>query len=217
MTYDLMHGAQFGKQYVTDYLKSDLPTRLIEYRNGWSLDSDSLPEPERYLTYEPIAIDRWPMIITVVISTSQLERLGMLAGHPEYRVDYSMRTYIWTRSGGSEVVTLMRDRLTTVVRAALLDRPCLNATDPRETWQAEIDEGTLREEFSDLTLLKGDRVMAGAYIAYNLAINEIVSRSNIGTVKAEGISLGVKNVGISDTSLDLPTTTAYTTTGAHSE
>ena len=111
----------------------------------------------------------------------------------------------------------MRDRLTTVVRSALLDRPCLNATDPRGTWHVEIDESTMREEFSDLTLLKGDRVMAGAYIAYDLAIDEIVARADIGRVVAAGVQIGVKNVGMNDPSLDLPAVTSHTTTGGSSE
>jgi hypothetical protein len=92
----------------------------------------------------------------------------------------------------------------------------LKATDPRSSWQALIDSDTLREEFSDLTLLKGDRVMAGSYLAYNMAINEIVSRETLGIVDEEGISLGVKNVGFNET-LAGPTTTSYTTTGGYSE
>jgi hypothetical protein len=221
MAYDLMHGAQFAKKYVNDYLKTEIPVRLVAYRNGWNLNSDSLPDPVLFLVHEPIAIDHWPTIITVAISTTKLERLGMVASggsmHPEYRVNYSMRTYIWSRTEGSEETTIMRDQLTTVVRSALLDHPCLKAADVRSTWLAEIDETSMREEFSDLTLLKGDRVMAGAYIAYDLAINEVVARAKLGTVDEEGISLGVKNVGIGDTSLEVPTTTGYTTTGGYSE
>ena len=222
MAYELMHGAQFAKKYVADYLQADMSTRIVTYRNGWELDSNSLPEPLSYLTYEPIALDHWPTVITVAISTSRLERLGMVAGstgalNPEYRVTYGMRTYVWARTEGAEETTLMRDRLTTVVRSALLDRPCLNATDPRDTWRVEIDESGMREEFSDLTLLKGDRVMAGAYIAYDLAIDEVVARADIGKVVEAGIQIGVKNVGINDPSLDLPTTTANTTTGGSSE
>ena len=40
----------------------------------------------------------------------------------------------------------------------------------------------MREEFSDLTLLKGDRMLAGAYIAYNIQMDEIVSRASLGVV-----------------------------------
>lgn len=217
MAYSLMHGAQFAKSYVNEYLKNDIPTRLVEYRNGWDVHDGILPSIELFLVHEPIALDHWPTIITVALSTTSFDQIGMIAGNPEYRVSYSMRTYVWVRAEGSEETTVMRDRLTTVVRAALLDRPCLNATDPRSTWQAQIEQDTMREEFSDLTLLKGDRVMAGSYIAYDLTINEIVDRSDLGTVQEAGISIGVKNVGISDGSLEVPTTTGTTTTGGYSE
>jgi hypothetical protein len=59
-----------------------------------------------------------------------------------------------------------------------------------------IDEGSVREEFSDLTLLKGDRVMAGSYIGYNMEIDEVVSRKPIGTVSE--IQLTVLGGGSSD-------------------
>lgn len=216
MAYSLMHGAQFAKSYVNEYLKVDIPTRLVEYRNGWDLNDGSLPDVELFLVHEPIALDHWPTIITVALSTTNFEHLGSIAGNPEYRVNYSMRTYVWVRTEGSEETTMMRDQLTTIVRAALLDRPCLKATDPRSTWAAEIDPNTMREEFSDLTLLKGDRVMAGAYLAFDLAINEIVDRSNLGLVDEEGISIGVKNVGIGE-DMALAATTSYTTTGGYSE
>jgi|TARA_B110001454_G_scaffold175733_1_gene167591 hypothetical protein len=216
MAYDLMHGAHFAKSYVNDYLKNDIPVRLVSYRNGWDLNQGNLPNVERFLVHEPIALDTWPTVITVALSTGSFEHIGSNGGNPEYRVDYSMRTYVWVKTEGSEETTIMRDRLTTVVRAALLDRPCLKATDPRSSWQALIDSDTLREEFSDLTLLKGDRVMAGSYLAYNMAINEIVSRETLGIVDEEGISLGVKNVGFNET-LAGPTTTSYTTTGGYSE
>jgi hypothetical protein len=78
----------------------------------------------------------------------------------------------------------MRDRLTTVLRSALLDYPCLKAYDERASFRVIIDEGSLREEFSDLTLLKGDRIMAGAYISYNMEIDEVVSRKPIGVVSS---------------------------------
>jgi len=181
-SYPLMHGAQFAKSYVNNYFKQDIPVRIVDYRNGWQVDDINLPTPEEFLVYEPIAIDSWPTVITVAISTSQLARLGFSGPDPLYRVAYQMRTYVWVRCEGSEEVTIMRDRLTTVLRAALLDYPCLKAYDERESFRVSIDEGSLREEFSDITLLKGDRMMAGAYLGYTLEIDEIVSRKPIGTL-----------------------------------
>jgi hypothetical protein len=106
-----------------------------------------------------------------------------------------MRTYIWVRDEGSEATTLMRDRLTTVVRSALLDYPCLKAHDSRTSFRAIIAENSIREEYSDITLLKGDRMMAGAYISYTLEMDEVVTREPLGTVSEIEIEARVAGTG----------------------
>jgi hypothetical protein len=197
VTLYLMHGPQFAKDYVNTYLKNEMPKRLVKYRNGWNTNEGDLPDPEDYFTYEPLMMDHWPTIITVVISTNSFDQIGWDGMHPLYRVTYSMRSYVWSRTEGSEQTTIMRDRLCVVLRSALLDAPCLEATDPRGTFRVQIDQTTMREEFSDLTLLKGDRVLAGGYIGYNLLIDEIVHRENIATV--EEIEINYQTKGPSGT------------------
>jgi hypothetical protein len=91
----------------------------------------------------------------------------------------------------------MRDRLAAVLRSSLLDYPCLKAYDERTSFRAQIDESTLSEEFSDLTLLKGDRMMAGAYLGYTLEIDEVLQRKPIGTV--EEIQVSLYQVGVNET------------------
>ena len=178
MAAELMYGAYYAKDFVNTYLQSEMPRRLVRYRNGWNLDDISLPNPIEYLTYEPLALDVWPTIITVSISTKRFERTGYEPGtNPLYRVVYGMRTYVWVRTEGSQQTTEMRDRLTTVVRSALMDHPCLRREGADR--EAMIEENTLTEEFSDLTLLKGDRVLAGAYLGYDLILNEAIARENI--------------------------------------
>lgn len=189
----LMNGPHFAKEFVNSYLEQDLPIRLIRYRNGWNLDDRVLPNPEQYIGYEPLAIDRWPSVITVVLSTNQMNRIGFEFGHPLYRISYSMRTYCWVRTEGIEECPLMRDRLTTVVRSALLDYPCLKAYDSRSNFRVLIDESSMREEFSDTTLLKGDRFMSGSFIGYTLEMDEVVTRTDLGTV--DEIHFGAKHVG----------------------
>lgn len=198
----LMNGSHFAKKYVNDYLKTDLPIRLIRYRNGWNLDSTVLPDPGQYIAYEPLAIDEWPSIITVALSMNNLERIGYDAADPLYRIQYSMRTYIWVRDEGNEETTLMRDRLTTVVRSALLDYPCLKAYDSRTSFRALIGENTIREEYSDITLLKGDRMMAGAYIGYILEMDEVVTREPLGVVSEIEIEARSAGAGQQMPSLD---------------
>lgn len=198
----LMNGAHFAKQYVNDYLKIDMPIRMIMYRNGWNLDSTSLPDPQQYIAYEPLAIDEWPTLITVALSMPGMERIGHDGANPLYRVAYNMRTYAWVRDEGNEDTTLMRDRLTTIVRSALLDYPCLKAYDSRTSFRALIDESTIREEYSDISLLKGDRMMAGAYVGYTLSIDEVVARQDIGIVQEIELETLYAGVGQEMPSLD---------------
>lgn len=177
----MMQGPHQAKALVSRYLGDDLPVRLLRYRNLWEVDDETLPDPAEYLSYEPVALDSWPTIITIAISTNNMVRNDYTGlGDPSYRVSYAMRTYIWARTDGPAETTLMRDRLTTVVRSALLDRPSLAAHDYAEECQAMIDETSMREEFSDLTLLKGDRYLAGAYIGYVIDLDERITRSTMG-------------------------------------
>lgn len=175
-----MQGAYNAKNFVNDYLIDEIPSRLIKYRNAWNLDDENLPDPEKYLVYEPIAIDRWPTLITVAISMNSITRADLTPTmNPMYHVEYAMRTYIWVKDDDSEQCTAKRDRLTTVVRSAILDDPCLNLYAQPNNLQAYIDESNLVEEYSDLTQLKGERMMAGAYLGYNLRVTEVVDVDNI--------------------------------------
>jgi hypothetical protein len=68
--------------------------------------------------------------------------------------------------------------LTTVVRSALLDHASLR-TYNNSSCDVLIEESSIREEYSDLTLIKGERVMAGAYIGYDINADEEILRSTI--------------------------------------
>jgi len=175
----MMSGPWTAKEYISSYLQSDLPKRIVSYRNLWNLDDNRLPLPERYLPYEPPALDNWPIIITVNLSTPQMLRTDYVDGaNPVYRVAYNMRSYVWVRQSSAEMATESRDRLVTVVRAALLDRQSLVSLDD-EDHDLLLDETTLREEYSDITYVKGDRAVCGAFLAYTLHLNEAIVRRNI--------------------------------------
>jgi hypothetical protein len=177
-----------AKQFITSYLADDLPERLVAFRNAWQLDDSRLPDPAKYLAYEPIGLDEWPMINTIQMNTRLMERVDYdnYSTDPVYRVTYNMRTYIWVRDEGPAETTESRDRLTTVVRSALLDHPSMTKSEelyfPSVTSEVMLDEGTLREEYSDLTYAKGQRVIAGAYLAYEFSLNEPILRQSRGLV-----------------------------------
>jgi len=184
----MMDGPWQAKQFITDHLKADLPQRLVRYRNHWQLDDVRLPTPELFLSHEPIGLDHWPTITTIQMNTPSLERIDYVnySADPVYRVTYNMRTYVWVRGVGPEETTETRDRLTTVVRSALLDHPSM--TKSEEKWfpsinvEVRLNETSMKEEYSDLSFAKGDRVIAGAFIAYEFALNEVILREHNGTV-----------------------------------
>lgn len=193
-----MQGAHNAKYFVNSYLESDLPPRLIKYRNAWNLDDEELPDPLKYYAYEPLAIDHWPSLITIAISMNGLTRSDYTKiFDPQFRVEYVMRTYIWVKADSSEECTFKRDRLATVLRSSFLDSPSLNRCGEEANLEVMIDESTIREEYSDLTLLKGERVMAGAYISYNLMINEILTAPVINTA-VQQFQVDVENVELDD-------------------
>mgnify|MGYP003650130520 CR=1 FL=1 len=174
-----MEGPAAAKKYVNDFLASDLPTRVLNYRNNLGLSSTELPNPVKYLTYEPLTMDNWPTIITLVESTSQIIRDDMSGTlDPTYQVIYRMRTYVWVRATGPDVVTTARDHMTMVVRDALLDRPALRGAEAvGDDCDIKVDEGTITEDFSDLTLLKGERFLAASFLSYDLSLYETVTRA----------------------------------------
>ena len=175
----MMMGATWAKRLVTDYLQDDLPYRLTEYRNNWNISNRDLPDPEAYTTWEPLVLDTWPSIITVVLATPDITQDDYdYQSNPKYTVRYDTRTYVWCKAVGSRAVTEMRDHLTTVVREALLDHPALTTrlSDSAIPCQVIIDQDSMSEEFSDLTLIKGDRVMAGAYVGYDIMLEETIER-----------------------------------------
>lgn len=191
-----MQGPHKAKLFVNSYLETDLPERLISYRNSWNLDDEELPEPLKYLVYEPIALDHWPTLITVAISMDSLTRSDYTRIYdPRFDINYAMRTYIWVKDDNSELCTIKRDRLTTVIRSALLDAPSLNRCGTETYLEVMIDEGTIREEYSELTLIKGERVMAGAYISYTLRVNELVKKpiikDQVTTIDVEEYGFGL--------------------------
>jgi hypothetical protein len=194
-----MQGPHKAKEFVNLYLESDLPDRLVKYRNAWNLDDEELPEPKKYLAYEPVAIDAWPTLITVAISMDGLERTDYTRlFDPRFSVNYTMRTYIWVKDDQSDLATLKRDRLTTVLRSAILDGPSLNQCGDTEGLEVMIDESSIREEYSELTLIKGERVMAGAYLGYTVTIVE-TSRVPVIAPSATSIEPEVVNVAIEET------------------
>lgn len=182
----MMDGPASAKRFVAEYLKADLPTRCAKYRNHWNISEEFLSSPLSFLTWAAPSLEHMteelPACYTVIISTSRLARGDYTDTlDPIYTVNYEARTYVWVRHDGPEQTTESRDNLMTVVRSALLDHQCLQAADV-DNAGVRFDEGTMREEFSDLIPSKGTRWAAGGYISYTMTIDEVVTRDYVGEV-----------------------------------
>lgn len=191
----MMQGPWTAKQFVNDYLQADLPERLIEYRNHWNLSDEQLPEPTIYHSFEPASLldgtDDFPVCYTVILTTRSMERVDYEHNlDPHYRVTYQARTYVWAQGEDEAEATRTRDNLLTVVRTAMLDHQCLTRSDPHAR-EVRVDEGSFQEEYSDIEYNKMQYWLAGAYLGYNITLNEIVTRRPIGTV--ENINVEAKN------------------------
>lgn len=187
---NVMQGADAAVTFVMNYLEADLPARMVRYRNAWNLDDIRLPLPTSYWRFEAdkIAWEDYPVCSTICLSTNRIQRIDYDTwSNPEYRVEYTMRTYLYVGGDGEpygirgeEYTTKMVRDLTTVVRSALLDHQCLVHSDPTGSLDVRIDESSLREEFSELTYLKGERFMAASYLGYTVHLNEVVTRMPVG-------------------------------------
>lgn len=179
-TYPASQGAWEAKRLVNDYLQWDMPRRVLTFRTEWDLDDTHLPMPEHYVTHEPPALDHWPTIVTICTGLSRAERIDYMGGmNAVYRCTYGMRTYVWARGESAEEAVETRDRLTAVVRSSLLDHACFRVGANVRSDQTLLDEGTLREEYSDVTYVKGSRAVAGSFVSYNMSLDEAILRTNI--------------------------------------
>lgn len=185
----MMQGPDAAKEFVNDYLKQDLPGRLIKYRNHWNAH-DQLPDPKGYAKEEPTVINATPFIVTMINSTKSIRR-GDYDGklNPQYEVRYNARTYVWVINKKQSTCTQIRDRYITVLRTALLDHPCLVHFANSQNTETKVDESTMVEQFSTTDPgPKADGYICAGYVEYDITLWETVSRDLLGTV--DDISIG---------------------------
>jgi hypothetical protein len=122
----------------------------------------------------------------MVLGTTSVERVDYdFEENPRYEFRYNMRTYVWVRALGSEAVSDLRDNLTTVVVDAMIDLPAVSSySEAQLNCSGVIDEGSIRIEFSDIFLLKGERMSSAAYIQYDIVMTETITRDPLGVVSS---------------------------------
>lgn len=177
---ELLRGATAVRAAVVDYLQAVVPIIVAQARTDWSLDEYQLPLPVKYDAYEPYALDRWPLVGVNVVTANTFTTIDLLPdGGQRYMAKYTVRVFTWVRTPMDEDQTPMepeyseslrlRDDLAACVRAALVRSGSLGQPNA-----ILFDEGSLVEDYSEATGVKGDRFVAGVVHSFDIRFDESV-------------------------------------------
>lgn len=151
----------------------------MAFRTEFGLLEADLVPPSRYKANPTQALDEWPLVAVDVVRAARVRRREhTLPDTVVYDVTYTTRVYVWVNENEWDRALEARDDLTGALRRLLLDRQTLKV--PGDI--ARVLEETLIEEYSDVTAVKGGRYVAGAYVAFDLELEETLTRAPSGTV-----------------------------------
>lgn len=185
--YTLFRGATAVRQAVIEYLENLVPDVVDEARTTWELDEFQLPYPVAYDAYEPYALDKWPLVGVNVVQANTFSPMNWITGGgPQILSQYTIRVFTWVRTPMdendipiepeySEAIRL-RDDLAAIMRATLLHRADLG-----KPGQILLDEGSISEEYSEATGVKGDRFVSGVVHSFEIRFDESVPLTVLGT------------------------------------
>lgn len=195
----LYRGATVVRDAVVDYLSTTVPVIVDQARAQWTVDEYALPYPVKYDAYEPYALDRWPLLGVNVVQADMFDRLHYDdAMSQQYMASYTVRVFTWVRTPMdendiplepeySESIRL-RDDLAACVRAALLRSGSLG-----QPGAILFDEGSLTEEYSEATGVKGDRFVAGVVHSFRIRVDETIPLVGLGD--ADSIDISSQSLG----------------------
>ena len=176
----LFRGATSVRQAVIEHLENTVPGVVDEARAEWLLDEFQLPYPVAYDAYEPYALDKWPLVGVNVVQADSFSRVDWSIGAgPRFLAKYLVRVFTWVRTPMdenevpiepeySESIRL-RDDLAAVMRSSILRRGHLG-----RPGQIILDEGSISEEYSEATGVKGNRFVAGVIHSFEIRFDESV-------------------------------------------
>lgn len=166
-----MRGPRALRVAVAGFLITFLPAHLGAARDAWGLSAVQLPTPEdgAILPFVPDDLDRAPL---VAVNSGRMTQRGIDfdGSDPVYRSTYPVRVYAWVKAEGNREVQDMRDDFATVVRACILSHLNLGTGG----WLVAVPS-SLVMDFSDVTRVKGERHVAGAYVGFEVLATETLS------------------------------------------
>jgi len=179
-------GPSNARRAVADYLRGPALQRTLErLRADWQLDEADLPAADVVSQVEPAALDRFPLIAVTSGGQRRLRRVDLLPDADVFSATYPVRVYVWVRESGRERVVDVRDDLATAVMVSLVEDVTLGRSDMR------VEDGAMSVEPSDVTPVHGDRFVAGAYVGFDLTVEEQLTRPALGVAAAVDVEVSV--------------------------
>jgi hypothetical protein len=186
----LMRGNTPLRGYIASFLSTEMPELLKVARDQWNLNEETLPNPKKYDSTDPMSANVYPVVGSYVTRTSDWTRTNIsAAAEQEYSATYHVEMFIWAQTpilkNGEWVTPIYdealrcRDDLMAVMRSCLLRTPSL-----RSNGYCRLDEGTLTETY--LPGIKGASNaswLAGATISVDMNVDESNYLAPIGTVQ----------------------------------
>lgn len=169
-------GAYAARGYVADFFAAHFKDYLVDLRAAWGVDEKVLPDPVKIVRGPAGAIDKTPLLAVSAVYMPRMVRTDYDGDSIEWASTYMMRAFCWIIDKGLQDATDTRDLYSAAMRAALIDSPTLRKS------PMTIDEGTLREDYSDPMKRNGDRFLLGSMVTFNAKINERQVRRPLGTV-----------------------------------
>lgn len=170
---------------LTMKLRERVPPMVEQLRSELQVDARAVPmvQPQDIHGSEVDVIGkgRFPVLMVTQEGTGiqqSTRQVDVFADRDEYEFRYRCRIILWATGESYEHTELMRKRLMLGLRMALLsDRIIYNDGNGE---YASIDQGYLREQFSELAQDNMGKLLAGGYIEVEIVANEVLTLSTGG-------------------------------------
>lgn len=189
----VMRGPSVIRDLTMAFLQSVMPGLIDVARDQWSVDADYLPYFRSFDVYEPSLItnDQYPGLGMYPATARDFVRDDYLpSGAQKYEAKYSMQLMVVARTPRiandtkwadppKQTATRLRDDLTSLVQAALLQTPSLNSNG-----RCSIDENTMQVTYLDPMMPNSQgtgRWIAASIISAEFRLTEVTYALPYGT------------------------------------
>jgi hypothetical protein len=183
-----MRGSRALRYAIRDHAKLWLPVKVTELAAGGG-PTLPLPDDEEWHPAWVAAerITNWPAFMVVARTGRNLGRQDFVNGDPEYRWQWTVRSYLWARGETFEDTADTLEQLANAYVHVLLARPGLG--DPGDSMYVATEEpmGVSLSSIED----DESASIAGAYVEFIVSMTETATIPPLATPGEDGLDLEV--------------------------